>query len=243
MLLYTLPLEAKKQKEIFRPLDDTYPEIARVDSLIHKWLKSSPMNSDVEVVLEKKSPTSGDGYGVGAVWSAWVAVQIPKKHHTDITKVKKVFEVKAIIPNRQLVLEITVDQNHSPGSCWRDCFRVKNKMPPAVLMFTAVDKGKSTEVSAQLNTAYPSMCKLFPKQILLCPCIWPHLLLFGLFAVICCPCCHGCAKSMGEQSLLNECDRGAPPHVHTFLFKHTHTCTQPPFPLSGYSIDNLRHIS
>lgn len=207
MLLYSLPVEGKKQKEIFRPFDDTFSEIARVDSLITKWLKSSPLNSDVEVVLEKKS-VNGDGTGVGAVWSAWVTVQIPKKHHSHLSKVKKVFEVKAFIPNRQIVLEITVDNNHSPTSTCGECFRFKNKMPPAVLMFTAVDKGKSTEVTAQLNTAYPSMCQLFPKQIVFCPCFWPHLILIAATSLICCPCCHVCAKNISEQDLANQCDRG-----------------------------------
>lgn len=208
MLLTPLHVEGKKEKEIFRPFDATYPEISRVDSLIHKWLKSSPLNNDVEVVLEKRS-VNGDGNGVGAVWSAWVTIQIPKKHHTDYKKVKKLFEVKSIIPNQQIVLQISVDNNETKLNCLQEWFRPKANIAPSYLMFSAVEKSKtSTEVTAHLSATVPSMCQLCPKQLVCCPCLWPHIIVVTVFAVICCPCCRMCTKSLTERDLTNQCDQG-----------------------------------
>lgn len=205
MLLCPADVEDSRSKEIFRPLEVTYPAIDRVDVLISYWLKSQPLNQDVEVTLEKKS-INGDGNGVGAVWAAWSTTLTHSKHGTSLRKIKQLIEVKSVIPNQQIVLIITIDPTSvvTGGLCKQNA----KAMPPAYLTVTAVSKGASTELTAKLASRIPALFQVFPKEILLCPCFWPHFIILGAMMLVCCPCCTYAATTTGKQTLGNQCDQG-----------------------------------
>jgi len=203
MLLCPMAIEAKKEKEIFRPLDSTFPALARVDKLIEHWLGSNPLNKGAELVLEKKSHT-GDGYGVGAVWGVWTTTTYRTKNGTGITKTKQLFEVKSIIPNQQIVLEVIIDETTRNKSC----FASNPPNRPTTIHLTTIDKEKSTEVTAEMKGTLPSFFEAMPCGLLMIPCLWPHWILFLVTLTLCNPCCQVCMRNSAEQNLRNQCDQG-----------------------------------
>ena len=203
MLLCPLDVSAQQEKEIFRPLEVTFPALARVDNLIRHLMKPTAMTQVADLVCEKKSSTSGDEYGVGAVWSVWVTTtSVSQENGTSVSRAKHLFEVKSVVPNQKVVLETRVDTSHQQSCC------ASPPAPPSTVEFTTTDKGKHTGVTETISGTIPSFCQIMPRVCLFCPCLWPECAIAFVCAVVCAPCCRGCAKSTSEKGLRTQCDQG-----------------------------------
>ena len=204
MLLCPADVEGSTKKEVFRPLEGTSHYLTRVDFLIKTWLSNEPLNKDADPVLEKKS-VNGDANGVGAIWSVWLNALVGGKHKA-ITKVKKLYEVKAVIPNTKVVLEIRTDPTSvAKGGSLCQTMPI---LPPVTLTISIAAKGESSELSAHVKATVPSLFQTLPRILCMMPCFWPHLVIFFVITLVCTPCCYPCATTHAKQAIENDCDQG-----------------------------------
>jgi len=210
MILWPMKIHARKDQDVFRPLETTFPVLTtQIEKVIKSWIRNNPMNHGVEVVLEKKSPQEN---GVGAIWSSFESVVYETKDGTQMRKIKRLHEVKSIIPNRELVLEISLDPSSVPtvvcGADLHGCVCRAPPPPPTTVKFVTTGKGDTTQVTVDMSGTVPSCFQANNKLLFLIPCLWPHCILGGVAAVLCLPCCRVGEKWVRQKAFLASCDQG-----------------------------------